>query len=128
MKRDSNRIDRISDLIQNALAQIIHQEMSDPRIGMITIEEVKVSKDLSQAKIYVSTLDPEKGPQTISTLNKASGFLRTQLGQKIKLRIVPHLVFYYDETMIKAEKLSKLIRDVLKQEKSSSDEPPKEES
>jgi ribosome-binding factor A len=126
MKRDSNRIDRISDLIQNALAQIIHQ-MDDPRIGMITIEQVKISKDLSQAKVYVSTLDPEKGPQTITTLNRASGFLRTQLGQKVKLRIVPHLVFYYDETMVKAEKLSKLIHDVLKQDKSS-DKSPGEES
>ncbi len=127
MKRESNRMVRLSDLIQNALSEVIHREMNDPRIGMITIESVKVAKDLSQARVYVSTLLPEKATETIATLNRAAGFIRSQLGQKIKLRIIPQLVFNYDETMDKADRLSRLINQALEKDKKDPEKPDKEE-
>jgi ribosome-binding factor A len=129
MKRDTNRMDRLSDLIQNALSEIIHREVNDPRVGMLTIESVKVAKDLSHANVYISTLDHEKAPQTVLALNRASGFLRTQLSQKVKLRVVPALFFRYDETMEKADRLTRLINQALeKDNKKPEQAPDKEES
>lgn len=122
MARDFNRTDRIADVIQKEIATIILQEMKDPRIGLHTILEVKVSKDLNYAKIYVSVMQEEQAAQTIETLNKAAGFLRAQLAKRIQMRVMPHLSFVYDDTTIKANRLSKLIDDARAKDKSSHDD------
>lgn len=115
LARDFNRIDRISELIQKELSQIIHQ-MKDPRVKLVTIAAVKLSKDLAYAKIFVSVLAEELAEQNITTLNKAAGFLRTKLAQHIKLRVIPSLLFVYDDTQVRADRLSKLIDSVCHQE------------
>ena len=112
MPRDFNRIDRIAELIQRELAQIIQRDIEDPRISMHTISYVKVSKDLSHAKIYVSVIFDEKAEETVATLNKASSFLRGALAKKVHLRITPQLHFIYDDTTLKAMKINKLIDDI----------------
>ncbi len=122
MPKDFNRTDRIGDLIQKELAQIIQQEMKDPRVGMLTILDVKVSKDLNYAKIYVSVMQEEKAKETLDTLNKASGFLRGLLAKRIQIRIMPNLSFVYDDTTIKANRLSKLIDEARAKDKSSHDD------
>ncbi|MBI2791225.1 MAG: 30S ribosome-binding factor RbfA [Gammaproteobacteria bacterium] len=122
MARDFNRTDRIADVIQKELAQIIHQEMKDPRVGLITLAQVKVSKDLSHAKIYVSVMLEENAAQALETLNKASGFLRAQLAKRIQMRVMPVLSFVYDDTTIKANRLSKLIDDARAKDKSSEED------
>lgn len=122
MARDFNRTDRIADVIQKELAQIIHQEMKDPRVGLITLAQVKVSKDLSHAKIYVSVMLEENATQALEALNKASGFLRAQLAKRIQMRVMPILSFVYDDTTIKANRLSKLIDDARAKDKSSEDD------
>lgn len=119
MARDFSRTDRIADVIQKELAQIIQQEVKDPRVGMITIAEVKVSKDLAYAKIYVSVMLEEQATETVATLNKAAGFLRGLLAKRIQIRVMPSLLFVYDDTTIKANRLSKLIDDACAQDKRS---------
>ena len=122
MERDFNRSDRIADVIQKEVAQINHQEMKDPRGGLITLAQVKVSKDLSHAKIYVSVMLEENAAQALETLNKASGFLRAQLAKRIQMRVMPVLSFVYDDTTIKANRLSKLIDDARAKDKSSEED------
>ena len=120
MPREFSRTDRVADLIQRELAMIILQEMKDPRIGLVTIAEIKISKDLVHAKVLVSILNEEHIEQTVKTLNSAAGFLRSVLSKRIAIRIVPHLFFVHDATTLQAEKLTRLI------DKSVSKEDPKE--
>ncbi|MBN9288119.1 MAG: ribosome-binding factor A [Gammaproteobacteria bacterium 39-13] len=127
MARDFSRTDRIADVIQKELAQIIQQEMKDPRVGMLTIAEVKVSKDLAYAKIYVSVMLEEHATETVATLNKAAGFLRGLLAKRIQIRVMPSLSFVYDDTTIKANRLSKLIDDACAGDKRSDDSEKKSE-
>lgn len=109
MPRDFKRTDRIADTIQRELAQIIQQEIKDPRLGMVTIALVKVSKDLAYAKVYVNVLPDELAVESVKTLNNAAGFMRSLLAKRMSIRIIPALTFVYDDTTLQAEKLSKLI-------------------
>jgi ribosome-binding factor A len=111
---DFKRSDRISGLIQRKLAQIIQTEIKDPRMPrFITVSAVKVTNDMSVAKIYITVLgENEDQDLTLELLNKASGFLRTALARSIKLRIIPQLRFVYDGSIDYGNKLRKLIDDV----------------
>lgn len=109
--KEFSRVDRIADHIQRELAQMIQLEMRDPRIGMVTISDVRVSRDLSVAKIYVSMFEAEKVNTTIETLNKAKGFLRSLLSKKMTSRITPVLHFYYDDLLEKGNRIEKLLAE-----------------
>ena len=117
MARDFNRTDRIADVIQRELSQLIHQEVKDPRVGMVTISAVEVSRDLSHAKVHVSVMSENLAAESIEGLNKAAGFLRALLAKRIKLRIIPFLRFVYDDTTIKANYISRLIDEACATEK-----------
>ena len=112
MSRDFKRTDRIGDAIQKELSVIIQQELKDPRVGMITLAGVKVSRDLAHAKIFVSVMFEEKAQESILALNKAAAFLRVRLAKRVQLRIMPQLSFIYDDTTVKANHLSRLIDTV----------------
>jgi ribosome-binding factor A len=114
MANDFKRTDRVSGLIQRKLAQIILTEVKDPRLPrIITVSAVKVSPDMSVAKIYITVLGEQSDSQiTLDILTKASSFLRTVLARSIKLRIVPHLKFVYDESIEYGTKLRQLINEV----------------
>tara|TARA_B110000908_G_C10064746_1_gene362317 strand:+ start:366 stop:737 length:372 start_codon:yes stop_codon:yes gene_type:complete len=114
MANDFKRTDRVSGLIQRKLAQIIQTEVKDPRLPrIITVSAVKVSPDMSMAKVYVTVLGEQADSEmTLNILNKGSGFLRTALARSMKLRIVPHLKFVYDESIEYGTKLRQLIDDV----------------
>jgi ribosome-binding factor A len=116
MKRGFERSQRVADLIQKALAQMLLQEMSDERFRLVTITSVTVSRDLSYAKIYVSLLIDEivKIKETVDALNRAAKSLRYDLAHKVALRIVPELKFIYDESTARGFRLSHLIDSVIK--------------
>lgn len=122
MAREFNRTDRVAHAIHKEIAQIIQREIKDPRIGIITISQVKVSKDLAYAKIYVSVMSEECAKETIQALNKAAGFLRGLLAKSIKMRVMPSLSFVYDDTTLKANRLSRLIDDACALDKRRSDD------
>jgi len=109
MARDFSRTDRIGDVMQRELSVIIRQELKDPRVSMITLAEVRVSKDLAHAKVFVSVMMEEKATETLEGLNKAAGFLRAQLAKRMSLRVIPQLSFVYDDTTIKANHISRMI-------------------
>ncbi len=106
-----SRTEKTSQLLQEALAKLIQQEIRDPRMPkLVTLSHVVVSPDLSHAKVYFTTLEGvEEGKQTANILNHAAGYLRAQLPQAIQLRIVPRLHFIYDEALEEANRLSNLI-------------------
>jgi len=113
MAQEYSRTQRVADQIQRELAGLIQREVKDPRVGMATVSAVEVSRDLSHAKVFVTILngseDKAEIRESIKALNNASGFLRSQLGQRMKLRIVPTLRFHFDDSLSRGNYLSNLI-------------------
>lgn len=131
MPREFSRIDRIGDQMQRELAQLIQREVKDPRIGMVTVNAVKVSRDLGYADIYVSLLSTEElteqSPEvkeSLAVLNKASGFLRGQVGRAMKLRVMPQLRFHFDTLQGYSRKMDNLIRQAVGDKPAVSDDDP----
>ncbi|MAD44419.1 MAG: ribosome-binding factor A [Oceanospirillaceae bacterium] len=116
MPKDYSRTSRLGEQIQRDLAQMIQFEMKDPRLGMVTLNHVKVAKDLGYADIYFTVMgargesDEEIRRQTETILNDASGYLRSELARNLRTRITPHLRFHYDETLDRGMKLTSLIK------------------
>lgn len=95
-----NRAERVAELVKAELSHIIMTELRDPRVGFITITDVKMSSDLRHAKIYFSMLgDKEERDRTIAGLKQATGFLRRELGHRLRLRYCPTLSFYFDTSI-----------------------------
>lgn len=119
MKRGFDRTQRVADLIQKALAQILLEDMSDENFRLVTITGVSVSRDLSYAKIYISVLvdEEKKIKETIQALNHAAKSLRYNLAHAVDLRIVPDLKFVYDDSTARGFRISSLIDKAVKNEK-----------
>lgn len=114
-KRGFDRTQRVNDLIQKALAQILLQE-PDSRFRLVTVTSVTVSRDLSYAKVYVSVLmdEEEQIKQTIIALNRSAKSLRYNLAREVLMRVIPELKFVYDESTANGFKLSMLIDSAVK--------------
>jgi len=109
MPRPSGRSQKVGDQIQRELSEIIHRELRDPRVGMITLTSVDVSGDCAHATVYFTCLDNDHVPAAKAGLDRATGFLRTQLGKRIKIWTTPELKFVYDESVERGDRLSRLI-------------------
>jgi ribosome-binding factor A len=112
MSNDFKRTDRIAEMMQRKLAQIIQQEVKDPRLpSFITISAVTVTRDLGHAKIYFTTLNDEAG-MADTILNASASYLRSALARTLTLRTVPQLHFIYDKSIEYGRHLSRLIDQV----------------
>jgi ribosome-binding factor A len=111
VKRSQGRPQKLGDQLQRELSQLL-RELRDPRIGMVTITAVDVSPDLSHAKIFFTMLVKEHLEETTRGLQRAAGFLRTQLARRIKIYTTPELRFEYDESVERGDRLSRLIDSV----------------
>ncbi|CAM2898777.1 ribosome-binding factor A [Legionella steigerwaltii] len=112
MGHNFKRTDRVAEMIQRKLAQIIPKEVKDPRLtGFVTISAVKVAADLGHAKVYFTVLNDDKKTAE-AILNAASSYLRSALARSITLRTVPQLHFVYDESIEYGQRLSRLIDKV----------------
>lgn len=122
MKRGYDRRQRVNDLLQKALANLLLQDMSDDRFRLVTVTSVDVSRDLSFAKIYVSVLmdDDLKIKDTVKALNNATKSLRYNLAQAVKLRIVPEIKFVYDGSTARGFRISSLIDSAVKKSNKTS--------
>lgn len=128
----NQRLQRLADQIQRELAVLIRDEINDPRLtGFVTISSVKVSPDLGYADIYVTIMEPglddamtkTNHEESINVLNKAAGFLRTELSHSLKTRTTPRLRFHYDEVTAHGNYMMDLINQaVSKTEKNEHDE------
>jgi ribosome-binding factor A len=110
MPRDFPRSRRIAEQVQRELSDIIRLELKDPRVGMITITDVEMTLDNAHAKIYFTLLGQgSRIDEAAAGLQHAAGYLRSQLAQRIKIRIVPQLHFEYDASVERGIRLSQLI-------------------
>lgn len=112
MPREFTRAERVSDAVQQELAVLIRDEVRDPRVGMVSVTDVDVSRDLAYAKIHVTFVgdrDQQEIDQAVRALNGAAGYLRKLLAASVKLRVTPKLTFIYDESGRRGQHLSALI-------------------
>ena len=104
---------KVADLIQRELADLLRSEVRDPRVGLVTLTSVDVSPDLSHAKVFFTLLDKERQGETTKALQRAAGFLRSQLARRMKMYTTPELRFSYDESVERGDRLSQLIDSVV---------------
>ncbi|VAW76554.1 Ribosome-binding factor A [hydrothermal vent metagenome] len=110
MPRDFPRTRRVGEQLQRELATLIRDEVRDPRVGMVSVSAVEVSRDLSHAKVFVSTLgEKEETTELLKVLEGAAGYLRHLLGQSLNMRHVPQLQFKHDHSLQEGARLSALI-------------------
>jgi len=123
MARDFSRKERVADQIQRELAQLIQRDMQDPRLHLLSVSAVEVSRDLAYATVFVTSLsDSTSHDEILKTLRKAAGFLRHELGKAMRLRIVPELKFKYDESLERGTSMSKLINDAIDSDRGEEDQ------
>lgn len=137
MAKVSPRVQRVADQIQRELAVLIQLEVDDPRVGMVSVTGVKLSRDLAYADVYVTVMGSVDGvsglapgvtlekageldkleiEESIKALNSASGYLRTLLSKRLTLRVTPKLNFHYDESVARGQYLSSLIDRAIAQD------------
>jgi len=114
VKKGQGRPERLGDLIQREVSELIRLELRDPRVGMITITSVDVSPDMSHARLFFTLLEKEKLADTLQGLKRSAGFLRSQLARRIKMYSTPELRFEYDESVERGDHISRLINSVSK--------------
>ncbi|MGO3345695.1 MAG: 30S ribosome-binding factor RbfA [Marinomonas sp.] len=118
MAGEFSRTSRIGDQLQKELASLIQFEVKDPRLGLVTINEVRVAKDLGYADIYYTVLGKGDQPEVLAenqeALDSAKGFLRGRLAKEVKLRVMPHLRFHYDQSVVNGSRMSALIDEVIR--------------
>ncbi|MGH7771773.1 MAG: 30S ribosome-binding factor RbfA [Candidatus Binatia bacterium] len=112
---DYKRSDRVGDLLLELVSQLLTKEVSDPRIGPITLTAAEVSKDLRQARIYFSLLGEGRSKEEVlSGFKSAAGFIRAKVAKELKLRFVPTIEFVYDDAQERARRIEDLLKQVKK--------------
>ena len=109
----SNRPDRVGEAIRVELSQLLAKDVHDPGIGFITLTKVSVTPDLQLARIYYTTLGDEKAQkETGKALHRASPFLRRQIAQRVRLRRVPEIEFFYDQSVANQDRVERILQDL----------------
>lgn len=122
MSQEFTRAERIGAEMRRLLAVLVHDELRDPRIGMVTIHEVRVARDLAHAKVFYTCLDEAKVAETGQVLRQSGGFLRRRLGQLMKVRTIPELDFTFDRSVAEGNRLSALIDRAVAEDRARHDE------
>ena len=120
MAKEYSRTSRVSQQVQKELARILQQEVKDPRIGMVTISGVDITRDLAYATVFVTflTIGDQTNDESLKGLNAASGYIRRLLGKAMRLRIVPEIRFTFDSTLTEGLRISELVSGAVKNDKS----------
>ncbi|WP_316568526.1 30S ribosome-binding factor RbfA [Neobacillus sp. YIM B06451] len=116
----SHRANRVGEQMKKELSEIIGRKIKDPRIGFVTVTDVHVTGDLQQATVYISVLgDEEQRENTLKGLAKAKGFIRSEIGNRIRLRKTPEIVFEFDESIDYGNRIETLLTKIHNEEKQS---------
>ncbi|HEA5997536.1 TPA: 30S ribosome-binding factor RbfA [Staphylococcus aureus] len=114
----SMRAERVGEQMKKELMYIINNKVKDPRVGFITITDVVLTNDLSQAKVFLTVLGNDKEVEnTFKALDKAKGFIKSELGSRMRLRIMPELMYEYDQSIEYGNKIERMIQDLHKQDR-----------
>ena len=119
--KEFSRTARIADFLKRELGSLIQLELRDPRIGMVSVTDAEVSRDLSHAKIFVTVMgkdNAEEAAESLAALNKAAGFLRSHVAKVNNARTTPQLRFFYDSSIDRGQRLSSLIQQAVDSDRS----------
>ena len=109
----STRPSRVGDQLRAEIADLLARQVHDPGIGFVTVTHVHVSPDLQVARVYYTTLADEKGRrETARALDRATPFLRRQIGSRLRLKRVPHLEFFFDESIARGDRIEQILQDL----------------
>lgn len=109
----ANRSTRVAEQMKKELGEIIARKLKDPRIGFVTVTDVEVTGDLQQATVYITVLgNNRKRSDTLKGLEQAKGFIRTEIGQRIRLRKTPELMFAFDVSAEYGSKIDTLLKQI----------------
>jgi len=124
MAREFSRSRRVAQQIQKELAQIVSREVKAQEFGMITVNEVDLSRDLSYAKVYFTILNDDAAniKEAVSRLNEQAPLLRSMMGSAMRLRIVPELKFYYDKSLSEGIRMTSLVNQAVRIDKANNPE------
>ncbi len=122
MPKEYSRSQRVAEQIRRELAELIRLEVKDPRIGMISLTDVEVTPDYAHAKVYFTSMTGEEGlDEILAGLRRASGFLRRELGRRVRIHTTPELHFHYDKSLEQGSRLSRLIDDAVREDEARHD-------
>ena len=114
MAKEFSRSRRVADEIQRILAELIQLELSDPRLGMVTVTAVEVTPEFERARVFFTVMGDQKQIESSTgVLNHAAGFLRHALAKRLKTRTTPELVFVYDTSLEKGARMDALIKTAI---------------
>ncbi len=108
-KKGFQRSDRVAEQVRRDLADLIQNELKDPRVGMISLTAVELTPDYAHAKVFFTTLDTEHLEEVERGLKRSAGFLRRELGRRIHIHTLPELHFVYDNSLERGASMSLLI-------------------
>jgi ribosome-binding factor A len=119
----SLRANRVGEQMKKELGEIIGRKIKDPRIGFVTVTDVEVTGDLQQATVYISVLgDETQRENTLKGLAKAKGFIRSEIGQRIRLRKTPEILFEFDQSVDYGNRIETLITQIHSEQVAKNDE------
>ncbi|HNH14201.1 MAG TPA: 30S ribosome-binding factor RbfA [Rhodocyclaceae bacterium] len=121
MPKEFSRSSRVAEQVRRELAELIQLEVKDPRVGLVTLTDVEISPDYAHAKVFFTSLKGESGvSEVLAGLRAASGFLRRELGRRIRIHTLPELHFAYDRSVEQGDRLSRLIDEAVKSDHDTS--------
>ena len=107
------RVEKLQELMKQEISDIIFHELKDPRIGFVTVTSVACTDDLREAKIYVSVMgDEKKARDTLNGLNSSLGFVRREIGKRIRLRCTPEIIFALDTSLSYSDHIQRLLNEI----------------
>ncbi|MFE8695139.1 30S ribosome-binding factor RbfA [Cytobacillus sp. FJAT-53684] len=119
----SLRANKVGEQMKKELGEIISRKIKDPRVGFVTVTDVQVTGDLQQATVFISVLgDEEQKENTLKGLAKAKGFIRSEIGQRIRLRKTPEILFEFDESIDYGNRIDTLLHQIQDEERSKEKE------
>ncbi|PCI18330.1 MAG: ribosome-binding factor A [Piscirickettsiaceae bacterium] len=113
MPREFLRFQRVERQLQRELAEVLQREIKDPEVGFVTVSDVEVTKDLAVAKVYISVLttkDSENKADSIAALNRAANYIHGVVSKRMRMRMVPELRFFLDESIEQGIKMDALLK------------------
>jgi ribosome-binding factor A len=123
MPREFKRSERVSGQLRRELAQLIQSEVKDPALGLVSVSDVEVSRDLSHARVFVTVFDPDTAPDSLKALRRAAGFLRSCLGKELRMHNIPQLHFVHDDSVEKGQRMDELIDAAVKADRGTGRDP-----
>lgn len=116
MKMENTRSNRVAEQLKKEIGDIINRKLKDPRIGFVTVTDVDVTNDLQIATVYISVLgDESEKDASLKGLQKANGFIRSEIGKRIRLRKIPEISFQFDEAQAYGNRIEEILKELNKE-------------